>query len=209
MFEVVEPLHQQTTNSKPIRTQHLQNTREESNSPQALPLYRFNSQKTKHLATPLSVRLRKRKSRYSRQNSAQLNAAVAYQRALQALHIGSNDHSTRVPAFGLNQPQFSFNPTQINNAIREEGFDAVPLGGQNFRKIPNNQVAFIPPKIIYETRILPAPFMTDDPQQKEFHDFSNFFTRVPITESRENEFDFASYNGQQHTSIPIKGIIFR
>lgn len=197
MFE----LHQQTTNSKPIRTQHLQSSREENSSngpPEALPLYRSNSrrQQTKHLLTPLSVK--RRKSRFSRQNSA----ALAYHQRglLRSLQI--DDHSTKMSSFFLpnHQQQLNINSNPINHIREGSNFDSVVK--ENFRQIPSKQVAFIPPKIIYETRILPAPFMTDDQGQKNYPEFSNFFTQFP---ELGGNFDFVNSDGQQSTLSPIKG----
>lgn len=193
-------LHQQTTNSKPIRTQHLQSSREENSSngpPEALPLYRSNSrrQQTKHLLTPLSVK--RRKSRFSRQNSA----ALAYHQRglLRSLQI--DDHSTKMSSFFLpnHQQQLNINSNPINHIREGSNFDSVVK--ENFRQIPSKQVAFIPPKIIYETRILPAPFMTDDQGQKNYPEFSNFFTQFP---ELGGNFDFVNSDGQQSTLSPIK-----
>ena len=200
-FEDVQALHQQTTNSKAHLKQNKRTT-DENNIPQALPLRGLNAQQPyRHFVTPLSASSKKKRLRFSRQNPIQLNAATSYQKALRSLQIGSTDLSGKTSITDLGQRQFRFNPAQING-IRGV-FDTIPLTQSNFRKIPSDKVAFIPPKIIYETRIRPAPFMTVDPQQKEFRGFPNFFTRDP--ESKEAKFDFTDSNDQKHSAFTIKG----
>ena len=209
LFDDTHALHQQTANSQPVRTQHLQENKrtiEEDDIPKALPLRGSNvqQQQHRHFVTPLSASSPKINSRFSRQNLIQLKAASDYQKALRFLQIGSTDFSGKTSITGLGQPPFRFNPAPINGI--SEVFHTIPHSKVQFRKIPSNQVAFIPPKIIYENRILPASFTTIDPEQKEFRTFPNIFRRAP--DLRENIFEFTDANDQIYqnpTTIPTKG----
>ncbi|XP_046751523.1 uncharacterized protein LOC124414590 [Diprion similis] len=90
--------------------------------------------------------------RFAMLNPVQIHAAAAYGRRPQSVQ------------FDLSRALSDLEPFQLS-ALRGI-FDKVPPPSPNFKPIAPKQVAYAPPRIIYETKILPTPFGSVDEERK-------------------------------------------
>ncbi|XP_046434212.1 uncharacterized protein LOC124186497 [Neodiprion fabricii] len=90
--------------------------------------------------------------RFAVLNPVQINAAAAYGRRPQSVQLD------------LSQALGDLEPFQLQ-ALRGF-FDKVPPPSANFKPIAPKQVAYAPPRIVYETKILPMPFGSIDEERK-------------------------------------------
>lgn len=126
--------HQQTTNMRPIRKQHLA---QEKRSPAGE-------------ATP------------SGKNRRMFNGDGNGRQGLQ---------------LDLSRALYQFGPAQLH-ALRGV-FDRVPPPTRNFKPIPAKQVAYVPPRIVYETKLVPAPFAAFGGEQKTVDALSALLGQSP------------------------------
>lgn len=150
---------QQSTNMRPTRTQYLvQNKRSTAEGSLKLPGNggRRNFARNSRVHGPIRRQFdTSNHLEFPTLNPVQINAAVAYS-------------NRRTPQQALNldlsRALYQFGPAQLH-ALRGV-FDKVPPSTQNFKPIAPKQVAYVPPRIVYETKIVPTPFMPFRTEQK-------------------------------------------
>ncbi|XP_048512820.1 uncharacterized protein LOC125501364 [Athalia rosae] len=177
--------HQQSTNMRPTRAQHLVAKRRSrgegaigrilgadgndknfgKNSPSAAARSARTRQQFKNRrqydtrdSKSRSSASNRRKTggnqvaQFSPLNPSQINAAAS-------LAYGNSGQEPRALHVDLSRALYQFGPSELHALTGV--FDKVPPATKNFKPIAPEQVAYAPPRIVYETKIEPTPFVTE------------------------------------------------